>query len=208
MSDSLTGEERCQRTQEVSSKLLESCSNIRRLGLGSTTWLRAPHCEAEHQEKKIVSVQCGDPECAGELLAPLLDVLYGVEKDSVVPLLTKHHGHVVPYLCKPHAQQTCRPLRRCSQRLFRAVGGYQYTGGVAVSSAGPAAGHPHLHDAASPASPTDANHQKSSERTAKRVAPPQRLVVRQVDVSVESALYWERRLHGDSSRCGPPRAAS
>ncbi|KAG0722830.1 Protein dopey-2 [Chionoecetes opilio] len=55
MSASHTGEERCQKElQEVSSKLLESCSNIAGSGLGPTTWLRRNlTVKAEHQEKKV-----------------------------------------------------------------------------------------------------------------------------------------------------------
>ncbi|KAG0719771.1 Protein dopey-1 [Chionoecetes opilio] len=153
-------------SMEVSSKLLESCSNIAGSGLGSTTWLRRNlTVKAEHQEKKslqvskqseiavfyhfhiCVSVQCGGLSVLAELLAPLLDVLYVSEKDKVVPLLTNIMAHVVPYLCN-HMRSNMPAFAVCSQ-LLSSLSGYQlHSAGVAARRAGPAAGHPHLHDAA------------------------------------------------------------
>ncbi|KAG0718742.1 Protein dopey-2 [Chionoecetes opilio] len=84
-------------SMEVSSKLLESCSNIAGSGLGSTTWLRRNLTVKAKDNASVYSVAA--LSVLAELLAPLLDVLYVSEKDKVVPLLTNIMAHVVPYLC-------------------------------------------------------------------------------------------------------------
>ncbi|XP_045130850.1 protein dopey-1 homolog isoform X4 [Portunus trituberculatus] len=118
--------------QEVSSKLLESCSNIAGSGLEPTTWLRRNlTVKAEHPEKKegvndapVYSVAA--LSVLAELLAPLLDVLYvSEEKDKVVPLLTNIMAHVVPYL-RNHTRSNMPAFAACSQ-LLSSLAGYQYT---------------------------------------------------------------------------------
>ncbi|KAG0720365.1 Protein dopey-1 [Chionoecetes opilio] len=118
-------------SMEVSSKLLESCSNIAGSDLGSTTWLRRNlTVKAEHQEKKVGVNDASVYSVAAlsvlaELLAPLLDVLYVSEKDKVVPLLTNIMAHVVPYLCN-HMRSNMPAFAVCSQ-LLSSLSGYQYT---------------------------------------------------------------------------------
>ncbi|XP_042221570.1 protein dopey-1 homolog isoform X2 [Homarus americanus] len=118
--------------QEVSSKLLESCSNIAGSGLEPTTWLRRNlTVRTENLEKKE---GINDPSAysvsalsvLAELLAPLLDVLYvSEEKDKVVPLLTSIMAHVVPYL-RNHTRNNMAAFAACSQ-LLSSLSGYQYT---------------------------------------------------------------------------------
>ncbi|KAG0719537.1 Protein dopey-1 [Chionoecetes opilio] len=118
-------------SMEVSSKLLEYCSNIASSGLGSTTWLRRNlTVKAEHQEKKVGVNDASVYSVAAlsvlaELLAPLLDVLYVSEKDKVVPLLTNIMAHVVPYLCN-YMRSNMPAFAACSQ-LLSSLSGYQYT---------------------------------------------------------------------------------
>lgn len=118
--------------QEVSSKLLESCSNIAGSGLEPTTWLRRNlTVKTENPEKKegvndasVYSVAA--LSVLAELLAPLLDVLYvSEEKDKVVPLLTNIMAHVVPYL-RNHMRSNMPAFAACSQ-LLSSLAGYQYT---------------------------------------------------------------------------------
>ncbi|XP_045609730.2 protein DOP1A isoform X1 [Procambarus clarkii] len=119
--------------QEVSSKLLESCSNIAGSGLEPTTWLRRNlTVKAESFLEKKDGVN--DPSVysvaalsvLAELLAPLLDVLYvSEEKDKVVPLLTNIMAHVVPYL-RNHTRNNMPAFAACSQ-LLSSLSGYQYT---------------------------------------------------------------------------------
>ncbi|KAG0720363.1 Protein dopey-1 [Chionoecetes opilio] len=113
-------------SMEVSSKLLESCSNIAGSGLGPTTWLRRNlTVKAEHQEKKMRQCTVWRPECAGGAGWRSLDVLYVSEKDKVVPLLTNIMAHVVPYLCN-HMRSNMPAFAACSQ-LLSSLSGYQYT---------------------------------------------------------------------------------
>ncbi|XP_069939325.1 protein DOP1A isoform X4 [Cherax quadricarinatus] len=118
--------------QDVSSKLLESCSNIAGSGLEPTTWLRRNlTVKTENLEKKdgvndpsIYSVAA--LSVLAELLAPLLDVLYvSEEKDKVVPLLTNIMAHVIPYL-RNHTRNNMPAFAACSQ-LISSLSGYQYT---------------------------------------------------------------------------------
>ncbi|XP_071529639.1 protein DOP1A isoform X2 [Panulirus ornatus] len=118
--------------QEVSSKLLDCCSNIAGSGLEQTTWLRRNlTVKTENTEKKEgVNDESAYSVAAlsvlAELLAPLLDVLYvSEEKDKVVPLLTNIMAHVVPYL-RNHSRSNMAAFAACSQ-LISSLSGYQYT---------------------------------------------------------------------------------
>ncbi|KAG0716776.1 Protein dopey-1 [Chionoecetes opilio] len=111
-------------SMEVSSKLLESCSNIAGSGLGSTTWLRRNLTVKAKDNASVYSVAA--LSVLAELLAPLLDVLYVLyvsEKDKVVPLLTNIMAHVVPYLCN-HMRSNMPAFAACSQ-LLSSLSGYQ-----------------------------------------------------------------------------------
>jgi hypothetical protein len=62
----------------------------------------------------------------GELLAPLLDIMYSSdEKDKVVPLLSNVMINVVPYL-KNHSRSNLASFRACS-RLLASLSEYQNT---------------------------------------------------------------------------------
>ncbi|XP_014677594.1 PREDICTED: protein dopey-1-like [Priapulus caudatus] len=61
-----------------------------------------------------------------EVMAPLLDAVYGSEdKDKVAPLLMSVMTHVTPYL-KNHSAHNAPSYRACS-RLLASVSEYQYT---------------------------------------------------------------------------------
>ncbi|XP_066988498.1 protein dopey-1 homolog isoform X3 [Macrobrachium rosenbergii] len=118
--------------QEVSGKLLESCSNIAGSCLEATTWLRRNlTVKTDSTDKKdgvndAVSYSVAALSVLAELLAPLLDVLYvSEEKDKVVPLLTNIMAHVVPYL-RNHTKGNMAAFAACSQ-LLSSLSGYQYT---------------------------------------------------------------------------------
>ena len=62
----------------------------------------------------------------GELLAPLLDIIYSSdEKDKVVPLLSNVMTNVVPYL-KNHSRSNLASFRACS-KLLASLSEYQNT---------------------------------------------------------------------------------
>ena len=62
----------------------------------------------------------------GELLAPLLDIIYNSEeKDKVVPLLYSVMTNVIPYL-RNHCRSNLGSFRACS-RLLASLSEYQYT---------------------------------------------------------------------------------
>ena len=62
----------------------------------------------------------------GELLAPLLDIIYhSDEKEKVVPLLYSVMDYVVPYL-RNHSRANLPSYRACS-KLLAALSEYQYT---------------------------------------------------------------------------------
>ena len=62
----------------------------------------------------------------GELLAPLLDIIYSSdEKDKVVPLLSSVMINVVPYL-KNHSRSNLASFRSCS-KLLASLSEYQNT---------------------------------------------------------------------------------
>ena len=62
----------------------------------------------------------------GELLAPLLDIIYhSDEKEKVVPLLYSVMDYVVPYL-RNHSRANL-PSYRAGSKLLAALSEYQYT---------------------------------------------------------------------------------
>ncbi|CAK9831783.1 Protein dopey-1 homolog [Anthophora retusa] len=133
--------------QDVSAKLVESCSQIAGACLEQTTWLRrnlavredafeAAEGSSEGKEGKSGAVTPGTPPNAAysiqaqavlaEILAPLLDVSYGSqEKERVVTLLTNLMYNVTPYL-KNHSTKNIASFTACSQ-LLSSLSGYQYT---------------------------------------------------------------------------------
>ncbi|XP_020283145.1 protein dopey-1 homolog isoform X2 [Pseudomyrmex gracilis] len=133
--------------QDVSAKLIESCSQIAGACLEQTTWLRrnlavredafeVAEGSSEGKEGKNGAVTPGTPPNAAysvqaqavlaEILAPLLDVSYGSqEKERVVTLLTNLMYNVTPYL-KNHTIKNIASFTACSQ-LLASLSGYQYT---------------------------------------------------------------------------------
>ncbi|KMQ93130.1 protein dopey-1-like protein [Lasius niger] len=133
--------------QDVSAKLIESCSQIAGACLEQTTWLRrnlavredvfeVVEGSSEGKEGKNGAVTPGTPPNAAysvqaqavlaEILAPLLDVSYGSqEKERVVTLLTNLMYNVTPYL-KNHTIKNIASFTACSQ-LLASLSGYQYT---------------------------------------------------------------------------------
>ncbi|XP_070151430.1 protein DOP1 homolog isoform X2 [Polyergus mexicanus] len=133
--------------QDVSAKLIESCSQIAGACLEQTTWLRrnlavredvfeVVEGSSEGKEGKNGAVTPGTPPNAAysvqaqavlaEILAPLLDVSYGsLEKERVVTLLTNLMYNVTPYL-KNHTIKNIASFTACSQ-LLASLSGYQYT---------------------------------------------------------------------------------
>ncbi|KZC07062.1 Protein dopey-1 like protein [Dufourea novaeangliae] len=133
--------------QDVSAKLVESCSQIAGACLEQTTWLRrnlavredafeVAEGSSEGKEGKNGAVTPGTPPNAAysvqaqavlaEILAPLLDVSYGSqEKERVVTLLTNLMYNVTPYL-KNHSTKNIASFTACSQ-LLSSLSGYQYT---------------------------------------------------------------------------------
>nr|XP_050849506.1 protein dopey-1 homolog isoform X2 [Vespula vulgaris] len=133
--------------QDVSAKLIESCSQIAGACLEQTTWLRrnlavredvfeVVEGSSEGKEGKNGAVTPGTPPnvaysvqaqaVLAEILAPLLDVSYGSqEKERVVTLLTNLMYNVTPYL-KNHTMKNIASFTACSQ-LLSSLSGYQYT---------------------------------------------------------------------------------
>ncbi|XP_018302265.1 LOW QUALITY PROTEIN: protein dopey-1 homolog [Mycetomoellerius zeteki] len=133
--------------QDVSAKLIESCSQIAGACLEQTTWLRrnlavredvfeVVEGSSEGKEGKNSAVTPGTPPNAAysvqaqavlaEILAPLLDVSYGSqEKERVVTLLINLMYNVTPYL-KNHTIKNIASFTACSQ-LLASLSGYQYT---------------------------------------------------------------------------------
>ncbi|CAL4117004.1 unnamed protein product, partial [Meganyctiphanes norvegica] len=118
--------------QEVTGRLLESCSNIAGSCLEATTWLRrnltvkTDAVDKKDDIKDASRYSVAALSVLAELLAPLLDVLYvSEEKEKVVPMLTNIMAHVIPYL-KNHYLQNMSAFMACSQ-LLSALAGYQYT---------------------------------------------------------------------------------
>ncbi|KYN13865.1 Protein dopey-1 like protein [Trachymyrmex cornetzi] len=125
--------------QDVSAKLIESCSQIAGACLEQTTWLRRNLAVREDVFEVVEGsseVTPGTPPNAAysvqaqavlaEILAPLLDVSYGSqEKERVVTLLTNLMYNVTPYL-KNHTIKNIASFTACSQ-LLASLSGYQYT---------------------------------------------------------------------------------
>ncbi|XP_034945114.1 protein dopey-1 homolog isoform X2 [Chelonus insularis] len=125
--------------QDISAKLIESCSQIAGACLEQTTWLRrnlAVRENALEVSEGSSEMTPGTPPNSAysvqaqavlaEILAPLLDVSYGSqEKERVVTLLTNLMYNVTPYL-KNHTMKNISSFIACSQ-LLSSISGYQYT---------------------------------------------------------------------------------
>nr|CAD7588637.1 unnamed protein product [Timema genevievae] len=128
--------------QDITAKLVESCSQIAGACLEQTTWLRRNL--AVREEEPSTAPIPRDKDGTGvanlslaqysvqaqivlaELLAPLLDVSYGSqEKERVVTLLTTLMYNITPYL-KNHTRRNVGSFRACSQ-LLASLSSYQYT---------------------------------------------------------------------------------
>ncbi|XP_012258853.2 protein dopey-1 homolog isoform X2 [Athalia rosae] len=125
--------------QDITAKLVESCSQIAGACLEQTTWLRrnlAVREDVLEVADGISEVAPGTPPntaysvqaqaVLAEILAPLLDVSYGSqEKERVVTLLTNLMYNITPYL-KNHTTRNIASFTACSQ-LLSSLSGYQYT---------------------------------------------------------------------------------
>ena len=80
----------------------------------------------EGQKKSLTQYAVPALSLLGELLAPLLDIIYSSdEKEKVVPLLSNVMINVVPYL-KNHSRSNLAFFRACS-RLLASLSEYQNT---------------------------------------------------------------------------------
>ena len=80
----------------------------------------------EAQKKSLTQYAVPALSLLGELLAPLLDIIYSSdEKEKVVPLLSNVMINVVPYL-KNHSRSNLAFFRACS-RLLASLSEYQNT---------------------------------------------------------------------------------
>ena len=89
---------------------------------------RSSSSSASISEEKRAMTAFSVPALAllGELLAPLLDIIYhSDEKEKVVPLLYSVMDYVVPYL-RNHSRANVPSYRACS-KLLAALSEYQYT---------------------------------------------------------------------------------
>ena len=89
---------------------------------------RSPSSTSSISEEKRAMTAFSVPALAllGELLAPLLDIIYhSDEKEKVVPLLYSVMDYVVPYL-RNHSRANLPSYRACS-KLLAALSEYQYT---------------------------------------------------------------------------------
>ncbi|XP_043286527.1 protein dopey-1 homolog isoform X2 [Venturia canescens] len=125
--------------QDITAKLIESCSQIAGACLEQTTWLRrnlAVREDVLDVSEGSTEVSPGTPPNSAfsvqaqavlaEILAPLLDVSYGSqEKERVVTLLTNLMYNVTPYL-KNHTTKNIASFTACSQ-LLSSLSSYQYT---------------------------------------------------------------------------------
>ncbi|XP_046605599.1 protein dopey-1 homolog isoform X1 [Neodiprion virginianus] len=125
--------------QDITAKLVESCSQIAGACLEQTTWLRrnlAVREDVLEVAEGVSEVTPGTPPntaysvqaqaVLAEILAPLLDVSYGSqEKERVVTLLTNLMYNITPYL-KNHTMRNIASFTACSQ-LLSSLSGYQYT---------------------------------------------------------------------------------
>ncbi|XP_012276640.1 protein dopey-1 homolog isoform X2 [Orussus abietinus] len=125
--------------QDISAKLVESCSQIAGACLEQTNWLRRNLAVREDVFEVADGSAEGSPgtppnaaysvqaqAVLAEILAPLLDVSYGSqEKERVVTLLTNLMYNITPYL-KNHTVKNIPSFTACSQ-LLSSLSGYQYT---------------------------------------------------------------------------------
>ncbi|XP_059082535.1 protein dopey-1-like isoform X2 [Tigriopus californicus] len=138
--------------QEIAGKLIEACAQIGGACLEQTTWLRRnlevnydllvdfeqtdldltdsstkTNSDSKEMDRKLQSHYAVPAlSLLGELLAPLLDIIYqSEEKERVIPLLYNVMVNVIPYL-KTHTTGSVTSFRACS-RLLAELSEYQYT---------------------------------------------------------------------------------
>uniref|UniRef100_A0A0K8T476 Protein dopey-1 n=2 Tax=Lygus hesperus TaxID=30085 RepID=A0A0K8T476_LYGHE len=124
--------------QEITVKLIESCTTIVGACLEQTTWIRknlavreedpivTPDKEDKSGSNSLGAYSISALNVLAQLLAPLLDVTFGSqEKERVVTILNNLMVNVVPYL-KNHTQRNAASYYACSQ-LLASLSTYQYT---------------------------------------------------------------------------------
>ncbi|XP_071956743.1 protein DOP1A-like isoform X2 [Antedon mediterranea] len=139
--------------QDITQKLIEACNLIAGSSLEPTTWLRRNVSVKFEPQKNVIGDGTDDEDgdnlkdttasvnaknklysqysvhaltILAELLALLLDLVYGSdEKDKVLPLLTSIMHNVTPYL-RNHSAQNVASFRACTN-LVASLSGYQYT---------------------------------------------------------------------------------
>ncbi|XP_044736097.1 protein dopey-1 homolog isoform X1 [Chrysoperla carnea] len=121
--------------QDVTTKLIESISQISGSCLEQTTWLRRNLAVREGDMSnlpatpEISSVQTYSVQAQmilAEILAPLLDVCFGsAEKDKVISIISSLMNNVVPYLRK-HSARNVSSWSACSN-LLASLSGYPAT---------------------------------------------------------------------------------
>ncbi|XP_008187338.1 protein dopey-1 homolog isoform X1 [Acyrthosiphon pisum] len=130
--------------QDITAKMVESCSQIAGACLEQSSWLRRNVSVREDElsaansitEKDIEKVGSGSGSNAqysipaqnvlAQLLAPLLDITFGnQEKERVCTILTMIMYNVTPYL-KNHTNKNMPSFHACSQ-ILASISTYQYT---------------------------------------------------------------------------------
>ncbi|XP_050520180.1 protein dopey-1 homolog isoform X4 [Daktulosphaira vitifoliae] len=130
--------------QDITAKMVESCSQIAGACLEQSSWLRRNVSVREHElsaansiaEKDIDKVGSGSGTNAqysipaqnvlAQLLAPLLDITFGnQEKERVCTILTMVMYNVTPYL-RNHTNKNMPSFYACSQ-ILASISTYQYT---------------------------------------------------------------------------------
>ncbi|XP_050425290.1 protein dopey-1 homolog isoform X2 [Adelges cooleyi] len=128
--------------QDITAKMVESCSQIAGACLEQSSWLRRNVSVREDElstaitEKDIDKVGSGSGTNAqysipaqnvlAQLLAPLLDITFGnQEKERVCTILTMVMYNVTPYL-RNHTNKNMPSFFACSQ-ILASISTYQYT---------------------------------------------------------------------------------
>lgn len=109
---------------DLTSKLVESISNVGGAGLEQTTWLRRNLAVKEDSTQSQESQLMGNQQYSVQalsvlatLLANLLDISYGsLEKDKVVTLITVLMVNITPYL-KNHSVRNIPSFMACSSLI-------------------------------------------------------------------------------------------
>lgn len=117
------------RNFEVNPQLQHACNQDRDddVAAASSSSSSEGRSASDSAEKKAMTVYSVPAlVLLGDLLAPLLDIVYNSEeKEKVVPLLYTVMGYVIPYL-RNHSKGNGASFRACS-KLLAALSEYQYT---------------------------------------------------------------------------------